>query len=767
MLDRRVKGTVSTVLSSLIAVALNFNAAAQPVHAFAPSKLFSDPCPGSPLAVGKEKIYDVLAQFESVSEIEASPVESWSEADEENHIRQEVADQNQTDRGSQSAAEGSPGSLAKEEEGTLESQTLRSGENQGTEDSVVEVAVAEAPELNADDNQEGGGFWDTVINSWLQIFQLRLEIPEFSLREAREALNQILSLQERVPGLGFGEAREIWGQIRELRLEMPDLSFNQVQEVWDQISDLRLEMPDLKFEEAQEVWEQIRGLQKGMPDLSFDEAQEVWGQIGDMRLEMPDLKFEEAQEVWEQIRALQEEMPSLSFQDAKTAWRQIPDLQLEMPELSLEEAREIWQQIREFQVVLPDLSFEEAQWTWEQIQALRLELPSMSVGEAKEVLEQIQGLREEVPALSIEEASGFWLQIQRLSEDAPQEGRQELAQVWKQIRNLQNDRPGLSLEQAKAVWFELQRLRTQIPELSFEDAKRLWQRMKELQADLSDLNSLFALFIPRAEGLLISHGFDDTDGDGLLNWPEDSPFSDRNVDLEIIITEGAGIAIGFVPIGGDIVDGVAFVIGKDPYSGECLTKTEQILVALAMIPLLPISVKSVKIIGKQADKVSPLAKRILANSVTELPVSVRRWLVSGLVHPPFRGMRTIAGEGAATADELASSLGFSAFSNGNYRNSLLKFTGVSRNAAKGLEAHHILPKEFEERFVEHGIETIHDPRLLVWVDEVGHGSWSKDYGDAWTSFFEQTPRPTRLQILEEAQELAHEYGYEVLFKITN
>ena len=223
----------------------------------------------------------------------------------------------------------------------------------------------------------------------------------------------------------------------------------------------------------------------------------------------------------------------------------------------------------------------------------------------------------------------------------------------------------------------------------------------------------------------------------------------------------------FVPIAGDVVDGAALVIGKDPFTGECLTQTEQILLAIGIVLLLPISVKSVKIMGKHVDKASPIAKRVLANSLTDLPVSVRRWLVSGLVHPPSRGMRTVVGEGATTADEMASSLGFAAFSNDNYRSSLLRFTGVGSNAAKGLEAHHILPKEFEERFVEHGIETIHDPRLLVWVDEVGHGSWSKAYSDAWTSFFEQTPNPTRLQILKEAQELAQEFGYEVLFEIAN
>ena len=393
--------------------------------------------------------------------------------------------------------------------------------------------------------------------------------------------------------------------------------------------------------------------------------------------------------------------------------------------------------------------------------------PDLTIEQTREVLEQIRGLRIEIQAVSLGQARDFWVQIQRLSEDAPTLGLQELEKVWEQIRNLHIELPELSFEEAKVVWFEVQGLRAEVPELSFEEAKDLWLRMKELQAIVPDLNGISGLIRLRAEGFLLEIGFEDTDGDGLPNWPEGTPFSGQNVDLEIIISEGAGVAIGFVPIAGNVVDGAALVIGKDPFTGECLTQTEQILLAIGIVFLLPISVKSVKIIGKHVDKASPLAKRVLANTLTELPVSVRRWLVSGLVHPPFRGMRTIVGEGATSADELASSLGSAAFKNSNYRNSLLRFTGVSSSAAKGLEAHHILPKEFEQRIVEHGIETIHDPRLLVWVDEVKHRGWSKAYNDSWTSFFQQTPNPTRLQILEEAHELAKDFGYEVLFKPLN
>ena len=312
----------------------------------------------------------------------------------------------------------------------------------------------------------------------------------------------------------------------------------------------------------------------------------------------------------------------------------------------------------------------------------------------------------------------------------------------------------------------MQRLRAELPELSFEEAKDLWHQIRELQVTLPDFEGIHSLIVHRAESLLLELGFEDTDDDGLLNWPEGTPLAGKEVDVEIVITDGAGIAIGFVPVVGDAVDGAAFLIGKDPYTGECFSQTEQILVALAVIPFLPISVKSVKFLGKQVDKAIPLVKRAAVNWLPKsLPLPALSLMASDVIRPSFRGMRKVAGEGAASSGELASFLGVSAFSESNYRRSLIRFTGIGEDAASKFEAHHILPKEFEERFVEHGIETIHDPRLLVWVDPDVHRGWSKAYSDAWNDFFEQTPNPTRLQILEEARELAEGFGYEVLFEI--
>lgn len=125
----------------------------------------------------------------------------------------------------------------------------------------------------------------------------------------------------------------------------------------------------------------------------------------------------------------------------------------------------------------------------------------------------------------------------------------------------------------------------------------------------------------------------------------------------------------------------------------------------------------------------------------------------------------MAGEGATTAQELADSMNISKFTSTNYRESLRRFTGISEEAASGLEAHHILPREFEEQFLRHGIETVHDPRLMVWVNPDEHRAWSSAYSSAWADFFERTPDATRLQVLEEARELSEEYGYKVLFEL--
>lgn len=810
MLNIRNSKAALTALSVPVVAALILNTFVQPVHASARNGRLS-PCPNSILAIGNEKIGSLLEYLEGAGDGSSfsGAMQGGTEGDANEGQEAEV-----------------PG-----QETTAEDMKLGGDIDRSAEETVPRGTESDGPESNSSNGQEQTGPWDTIVEYWRQFGELRLEMPELSLTEARKAWEQILNLLKEMPHLSIGDARKVWREIGELRLEIPDmdydqarkaweqvnelrvempaldfeeardaweeilelqieltdLSFGEAQQIWDLIRALRVEMPDLGYEEAKEIWGQIRELQVEVPDLSLDEARKAWVQIGDLQVKDPDLDLTEAKEIWEQIRELQVDLPGLSFDDAREAWDQIEDLRFEMPDLSFGEAQEVWLQIRNLQSELPDLSFgkarelwqkirslqvdfpelnfDDARELWEHIEAMRAEFPDVEVGNAEELLSQVRAVQLGMPAVSVEQARAIWVQIQRLRGDASPPSFPELQRVFLQIEELQTTIPSLGFEEARELWFELQVLRGALPELSFEQAKDLWFQLRDLKDELPGSDGILDLVVHRAERYLRGLGFEDTDGDGHLNWPEGTPFEGQDVNLEIIVTDGAGIAIAFVPVGGDIVDGVAFLIGKDPYTGECLTQLEQVLVAIAIIPLLPLSVRSARVAAKQVDNYLPLVRRGLVDFLPDLPASVRLRLVSGLVHPRFKEFRTMAGEGATTAQKLADSMNISKFTSTNYRESLRRFTGISEEAARGLEAHHILPQEFEERFLEHGIETIHDPRLMVWVGPDDHRAWSKAYSSAWADFFERTPDATRLQILEEARELSEEFGYKVLFEI--
>ncbi len=701
MASKRKNKPALAALSVPVAVALILNTFVQPVQAsFGSGRL--TPCPDSVLAIGNEKIGDLLAHLEDAGVGSSFSGEMQDGTEGAANEGQETADQ---------------GPVATDKNPKPSADNGRSAE-----DTVGRGTESDGPASNSSNGQEQAGLWGTITEYWRQLRALRLEMPELSLTEAREAWEQILSLLKEMPDLSIGEAKKVWREIRAMRLEMSGLG----------------------FEEAKEIWEQIRELQAELPDLSFEEARKAMGQIGDMRVEMPDLSFDEVQAVWlQQIRILQSEMPDPNF---GKAW-------------------ELWQKIRGLQVDFPDLSFNDARAAWKHIQAMQIEFPSVDVGNAQDFLSQLRAVQIGVPEVSDDEARAIWVQIQRLSEDSSPPDFPELERVLQQIKELRLEVPSLGFDEARELWFELQELRGALPELSFEQAKDLWLELRDLKDELPAADGIFDLVVHRAERFLRGLGFEDTDGDGHLNWPEGTPFEGQDVNLEVIVTDGAGIAIAFVPVGGDIVDGVAFLIGKDPYTGECLTQLEQVLVAIAIIPLVPLSVRSARVAAKQVDNYLPLVKRGLVDFLPDSPASVRLRLVSGLVHPRFKEFRTMAGEGATTAQELADSMNISKFTSTNYRESLRRFTGSSEEAASGLEAHHILPREFEEQFLRHGIETVHDPRLMVWVNPDEHRAWSSAYSSAWADFFERTPDATRLQVLEEARELSEEYGYKVLFEL--
>ena len=146
------------------------------------------------------------------------------------------------------------------------------------------------------------------------------------------------------------------------------------------------------------------------------------------------------------------------------------------------------------------------------------------------------------------------------------------------------------------------------------------------------------------------------------------------------------------------------------------------------------------------------------------------WSVSKVVEineviDKYRGMLRITGKGAVSSDDLAREMGLKRFAESNYREGLLRLTGETREEVRGFEAHHVFPQKFEQKFSYAGLENIHDARLLAWVDEIEHKSWSNAYNEAWDTFFKENQDAKIDEILEEGMRLAEEFGYDVLYEM--
>ena len=80
----------------------------------------------------------------------------------------------------------------------------------------------------------------------------------------------------------------------------------------------------------------------------------------------------------------------------------------------------------------------------------------------------------------------------------------------------------------------------------------------------------------------------------------------------------------------------------------------------------------------------------------------------------------------------------------------------------GKEAHHVLPDAFSRQFKRKGFD-VHDPKFGSWVDAKSHRGWSYEYNSQWSEFLSEDTTPE--DILEFAQQLAKEYGFDVLFSV--
>jgi RHS repeat-associated protein len=70
--------------------------------------------------------------------------------------------------------------------------------------------------------------------------------------------------------------------------------------------------------------------------------------------------------------------------------------------------------------------------------------------------------------------------------------------------------------------------------------------------------------------------------------------------------------------------------------------------------------------------------------------------------------------------EEASEQSFKSFARWNFRENLRRLTGKNLGDIVGMEAHHVLPQQFEKQFLDAGIENIHSPLFGSWVDASTH-----------------------------------------------
>ncbi len=265
----------------------------------------------------------------------------------------------------------------------------------------------------------------------------------------------------------------------------------------------------------------------------------------------------------------------------------------------------------------------------------------------------------------------------------------------------------------------------------------------------------------------------------ILAWFPEGWFGSDSLTSVPVISQASGAVIGLVPVVGPILDGTAIVTAKDQITGECLSRMGQgVLLASAgatmIFPAL-LAVKGGLKVGKPLAKLLPeipverVSKRLLdlvEDFKGRLGSNVSEIAEINEVDRKYRTMLRISGKGAVSSNELARNLGLQAFTENNYREGLMRFTGRSSEDVRGMDAHHILPQEFRERFESLGVENINDPRLLAWVDEESHRMWSQDYSEAWRDFFVGNENPTVEEILEEARELSEEFNFPTNIKIS-
>ena len=105
------------------------------------------------------------------------------------------------------------------------------------------------------------------------------------------------------------------------------------------------------------------------------------------------------------------------------------------------------------------------------------------------------------------------------------------------------------------------------------------------------------------------------------------------------------------------------------------------------------------------------------------------------------------------------------FNRKNYRDGLFDISGVSKATAKAekLDAHHIIPKQFEDLVMDRFGINVHEPWLLTWWKRGPEGSHYREateYGIIWEKWFADNPNATVEDLMQFTGHMAHKYRKE-------
>ena len=116
----------------------------------------------------------------------------------------------------------------------------------------------------------------------------------------------------------------------------------------------------------------------------------------------------------------------------------------------------------------------------------------------------------------------------------------------------------------------------------------------------------------------------------------------------------------------------------------------------------------------------------------------------------------------ATDNVLEVTIKYRSFTARNFRENLARRTG---EIPEGHEAHHMLPKKFEEFFTKVGLD-INNPMFGKWLKKIDHSKGSYRYNQRWEAYTEECRKngiePTKEQVIDKmSQFMYEEYGIQI------